>query len=52
VQQYKNIKIEKSKWAEFKHIAVNDEKSLQDIIDEALSLYLKYRKTSTGEKDA
>jgi hypothetical protein len=38
---YKTIKIEKSKWLELKGIALSREKTLQDIVDEALFLYLK-----------
>ena len=45
MQVYKNIKIDPTKWAQFKHIAIDENKKLQDIIDEVLESYLKDRKT-------
>jgi predicted DNA-binding ribbon-helix-helix protein len=46
---YKTIKIEKPKWYMFKNIAAIREKTLQDIIDEALSLYLRDNKPKLEE---
>jgi hypothetical protein len=38
---YKTVKIDKSKWFKLKEIALRKEKTLQLILDEAVSLFLR-----------
>lgn len=44
MDEYKTVKISKSKWLKFKVMAAKNEKTLQGIIDEALFIYLKNNK--------
>jgi hypothetical protein len=40
----KTVKLSKSKWFSLKNIALQREKTLQEILDEAISFYLKKEK--------
>ena len=44
MDDYKTVKLIKDKWFSLKNIALQREKSLQEILDEAISFYLKKEK--------